>query len=265
MDNNKHTKERYNIMALIKCPECGKEISDKANKCPECGYPVRQNTSKKKWLIIAIITCVLIAIGCAIFFAAKVIHNKPSNSISKSTSNNKQTTQTQTPELAQREGTQFRNAKWGDSIDIVRGNETAEFYGESEQTLIYKDSIEGTNCYVLYMFDGSHGLYRGAYQLNPEYTSGGQYISLYNSLKNKLISKYGEPTTDKIVNNEQQNLIDIAGAPKALEYGYTTYAAQWITTDTKIGLTASAQNYEITSGIIYEEKDYTPSTSGEGL
>ena len=27
-------------MALIKCPECGKEISDKAGKCPHCGYPI---------------------------------------------------------------------------------------------------------------------------------------------------------------------------------------------------------------------------------
>lgn len=24
-------------MALIKCPECGKEISDKASACPNCG------------------------------------------------------------------------------------------------------------------------------------------------------------------------------------------------------------------------------------
>lgn len=27
-------------MALIKCPECGKEISDKAKSCPNCGAPV---------------------------------------------------------------------------------------------------------------------------------------------------------------------------------------------------------------------------------
>ena len=27
-------------MALIKCPECGKEISDKASNCPSCGYPI---------------------------------------------------------------------------------------------------------------------------------------------------------------------------------------------------------------------------------
>ena len=26
-------------MALIKCPECGSSISDKAEKCPHCGLP----------------------------------------------------------------------------------------------------------------------------------------------------------------------------------------------------------------------------------
>ena len=27
-------------MALIKCPECGSEISDKALQCIKCGYPI---------------------------------------------------------------------------------------------------------------------------------------------------------------------------------------------------------------------------------
>ncbi|WP_148411838.1 TM2 domain-containing protein [Murimonas intestini] len=29
-------------MALIQCPECGKEISDKAPSCPNCGTPFNQ-------------------------------------------------------------------------------------------------------------------------------------------------------------------------------------------------------------------------------
>lgn len=29
-------------MALIKCPECGKEISDKASACIHCGYPLQK-------------------------------------------------------------------------------------------------------------------------------------------------------------------------------------------------------------------------------
>lgn len=27
-------------MALIKCPECGKEVSDAAAACPQCGFPI---------------------------------------------------------------------------------------------------------------------------------------------------------------------------------------------------------------------------------
>lgn len=27
-------------MALIKCPECGKNVSDKASACPDCGNPI---------------------------------------------------------------------------------------------------------------------------------------------------------------------------------------------------------------------------------
>ena len=30
-------------MALIKCPECGKEISDRAQACIHCGYPLASN------------------------------------------------------------------------------------------------------------------------------------------------------------------------------------------------------------------------------
>lgn len=30
-------------MALITCPECGREISDKAVSCPGCGYPVQDS------------------------------------------------------------------------------------------------------------------------------------------------------------------------------------------------------------------------------
>ena len=39
-------------MALIKCKECGNEVSKKAKECPHCGAPVKQQTS-----------------GCAMLFA----------------------------------------------------------------------------------------------------------------------------------------------------------------------------------------------------
>ena len=33
-------------MTLIKCSECGKEVSDKAKACPNCGFPIREEESK---------------------------------------------------------------------------------------------------------------------------------------------------------------------------------------------------------------------------
>ena len=71
-------------MSLIKCPECGKEISDLAASCPHCGCPVNTNattqavtqqtavsSSAKKGASITIILVsitILILTGAAIWF-----------------------------------------------------------------------------------------------------------------------------------------------------------------------------------------------------
>ncbi len=73
-------------MALIKCPECGKEISDKAASCPNCGCPISMAESNRteimnddtekssirsspvvknsntKVIFIALVACILFAI-----------------------------------------------------------------------------------------------------------------------------------------------------------------------------------------------------------
>ena len=63
-------------MALIKCPECGKEISDKAQICPGCGIKIdnenkdftktkkkRQKTVLGKILLACVILIIIFAIG----------------------------------------------------------------------------------------------------------------------------------------------------------------------------------------------------------
>ena len=42
-------------MALIKCPECGKEISDKAKACPECGYKMKKSKIIKKLIVMGLL------------------------------------------------------------------------------------------------------------------------------------------------------------------------------------------------------------------
>lgn len=43
-------------MALIKCPECGKEVSDKAQSCIHCGYPFLNNDTLDSKLYKVILT-----------------------------------------------------------------------------------------------------------------------------------------------------------------------------------------------------------------
>ena len=44
-------------MALISCPECGRQISDKADACVGCGYPIKKDDEIfeecSKWLLKA--------------------------------------------------------------------------------------------------------------------------------------------------------------------------------------------------------------------
>ena len=85
-------------MALINCPECGKEISDKASSCPSCGYPIGTNTTTKesvsavtatskkqgfnikKLLLIILVAVVAIIIGIVIYNA---IYNRLADDLLK--------------------------------------------------------------------------------------------------------------------------------------------------------------------------------------
>ncbi len=61
-------------MAMIKCPECGKEVSDKANSCPNCGMPIAMtstNTNSNSKMIIWKIVSIFFFAICLIRFCLK--------------------------------------------------------------------------------------------------------------------------------------------------------------------------------------------------
>ncbi|MBQ6164739.1 MAG: zinc ribbon domain-containing protein [Clostridia bacterium] len=69
-------------MALINCPECGKEISDRAKQCPSCGFRLKKYRYPK--LKIILIT------SCAFVFVSLIVYGAISaknKSSSKSTDN----------------------------------------------------------------------------------------------------------------------------------------------------------------------------------
>lgn len=50
-------------MALIKCPECGNEISEGASSCPQCGHPMKKEKPKKKHGCLITVVSVIIFFG----------------------------------------------------------------------------------------------------------------------------------------------------------------------------------------------------------
>jgi uncharacterized membrane protein len=51
-------------MALINCPECGKQVSDSAPSCPHCGYLlIEKYKNKDHWLFIIGLISVIIIVG----------------------------------------------------------------------------------------------------------------------------------------------------------------------------------------------------------
>lgn len=89
-------------MALITCPECGKQVSDSAEACPNCGYPIRKKTkaaaAKRKTVphkiksakpasskkIIAIVAAiVVIAAAVGIFIVSNTLNETEKQNVSK--------------------------------------------------------------------------------------------------------------------------------------------------------------------------------------
>lgn len=48
-------------MALMKCKECDKEISDKAASCPNCGARLPARTSLKTWIVAGISASIVVS------------------------------------------------------------------------------------------------------------------------------------------------------------------------------------------------------------
>ena len=65
-------------MALMNCPECGKEISDQVNNCPHCGFPVNnkkdEGSNKKKKVIPVVIAAIVLLLILAAFFIYKFVY-----------------------------------------------------------------------------------------------------------------------------------------------------------------------------------------------
>ena len=89
----------------------------------------------------------------------------------------------------------FRDCNWGFSMRKVRQTEKAEFFAETEEFLVYKDSVATFDATVIYYFiDDS--LVEGIYLIKPEHLLFNDYIYDFFTIRELLIRKYEEPLED---------------------------------------------------------------------
>jgi len=67
-------------MALVKCKECGEEVSTKAKICPKCGAKAPKKTSAFTWLVLIFIIFIVYSVSQA----PTPVHSVSSNSSPKS-------------------------------------------------------------------------------------------------------------------------------------------------------------------------------------
>lgn len=173
-------------MALVKCPECGKEnVSDQAVACPECGYKINKanlgakSKSRKPKIVIILAILIALILGVCLIFVLK-----PKEVV--------------------------RGVKWNDSISTVESIEKenspmAEITKKSDALIVdagHKRRLifwEGVDCTrVWYGFDDQFGLNEVVM-----YFQESDSIS-FEAINSILIDKYGEPdsTEDSIFGKE---------------------------------------------------------------
>jgi hypothetical protein len=148
----------------------------------------------------------------------------------------------------------FRQVKWGMSKEDVKKTEKLEIYSESETFLFYNIVLNKTNMWLIYKFIDNK-LYLSAYTTYEKYTNGLKYIEIYESFKDSLTKKYGNPTG--IIDNVPDEYIKY---PQYLETGLLTgkvnYNSFWTLPKTEIVCKVYGGEYSAKTLIQYGSVEY---------
>ena len=61
----RNSHEREVIVALIRCEDCGHQVSDQAPTCPQCGRPIAPNAAPPSHVVTRVVKQ---GSGCGLFF-----------------------------------------------------------------------------------------------------------------------------------------------------------------------------------------------------
>lgn len=170
-------------MALIKCPECGKEISDTVVQCPHCGYKMKKHVTLYKYILLIAIGA--ISIICIILGTRK----------SKDLVDDKETEVFDTVSKDY-----WDNNKWGTTYSEIEDKYKDKIFDstlENGSLAMTEDNvmnIEGLNTMINYSFTETEKLYR----VTIIYTNHSQKpdSEIISSIKDQLSKEFGSYTRE---------------------------------------------------------------------
>lgn len=164
--------------------------------------------------------------------------------------------------VSDRRDADFEHAFFGDSLEVVKQYEKGVKIDDLDGFIMFEGKVGGVPCNNMYYFNDEGQFYMGVYGLTAKHTNASGYISDYNSLKEKVVKKYGECKEGdddiKVINYLVDYCSDDA---QALELGYIEYWSTWETDDALIELWLSASNFDPGVYLRFTSKTIPESTS----
>ncbi len=151
----------------------------------------------------------------------------------------------------------FRNSCWGMTRKRVKQAETSELYYEEDQYLLYRGKIAELDCCIVYRLVEDR-LVRARYVITEEHSNRNDYISDYETIKEALTVKYGDPADDQVVWSADLYKEDDDDWGVSVSLGHLVFGCDWSTSSTDVLLMLCGENYEISFVVEYSSQKLKP-------
>ena len=149
----------------------------------------------------------------------------------------------------------YRKIRWGMTKGEVIGLERSGYSYDNETMAVNDIVINGQTAQLVYKFD-QNKLVAAIVIFNNKYINNSQYISDYKSINTGLTTKYGKPTTSKIIYIEPEKNLFLSEPGDNLFLGKTRYLTKWTSARTIIKHGLKSPNASISHYIEYIYKAY---------
>lgn len=148
----------------------------------------------------------------------------------------------------------IRNANWGMSKEEVKLSETEGIlFTEADDMLAYDGVIvSGLKSALGYLFNLNNELFGVNYVITEPHSNKTAFIADYNTLKEKLTTKYGPPDEDEEIWKDDLWMDKPEDWGLAIVTGDLMYYCTWHTSNLTIFLELSGDNYKVDFKLMYQ-------------